>query len=51
MPPVAVTLSLSYFPLLFHMHFAETQAWYPLALQGVELVGAKGLDEGQGAAA
>lgn len=42
--PVAVTLSLSYFPLLFHMHFAETQAWYPLALQGVELVGAKGLD-------
>lgn len=42
--PITVTLSLSYFPLLFHMHFAETQAWYPLALQGVELVGAKGLD-------
>ena len=42
--PLAIVVSMSLFPLLFETRFAEAQTGFLLALQGVDLVGAQGLD-------
>lgn len=42
--PLSVVLVMTLYPLLFETHFAEAQAGFLIGLQGVSLVGAKGLD-------
>ncbi|WP_157719026.1 apolipoprotein N-acyltransferase [Halopseudomonas salegens] len=42
--PLALVVSMGVFPLLFETRFAEAQTGFLLALQGVDLVGAQGLD-------
>ncbi|TVP93565.1 MAG: apolipoprotein N-acyltransferase [Pseudomonadaceae bacterium] len=42
--PLAIVVSMGLFPLLFESRFAEAQTGFLLALQGVDLVGAQGLD-------
>ncbi|MEH6669404.1 apolipoprotein N-acyltransferase [Halopseudomonas sp.] len=42
--PLCLVAAMAWYPLLFQTHFAEAQAAFLLGLQGVDLVGAKGLD-------
>ncbi|UAW98816.1 apolipoprotein N-acyltransferase [Halopseudomonas nanhaiensis] len=42
--PAAVLAVLSMYPLLFQTHFAEAQVFFLPALQGVDLIGAQGMD-------
>ena len=42
--PVCVLSSMALYPLLFETHFAEAQAQFLSAIQGVALLGAQGLD-------
>lgn len=42
--PLCLVSAMALYPLLFQTHFAEAQAAFLLGLQGVDLVGAKGLD-------
>ena len=42
--PLAIVMCCALYPTLFDLRFSETQAAFLLALQGVDLVGAQGLD-------
>lgn len=42
--PLSVVVCMQLFPLLFETRFAEAQSGFLLALQGVDLIGAQGLD-------
>ncbi|HCA24528.1 MAG TPA: apolipoprotein N-acyltransferase [Pseudomonas sp.] len=42
--PLALVIACALYPTLFDLRFSETQAAFVLAIQGVDLVGAQGLD-------
>ena len=42
--PTAILAVMSVYPLLFETHFAEAQVFFLPGLQGVDLVGAQGMD-------